>query len=71
MSTIRYMTSSDLDYDEKRSVNMCKETVVAYFKALFRTFKAEPNKTTKNLSGGTTVEIRNSTSKMQVRSNTA
>jgi len=38
---------------------VCKETVVAYFKALFRISKAEPNKTTKNLSGGTTVEIRN------------
>lgn len=53
------MTSNDLDYDEKRSVNMCKETVVAYFKTLFLTSKTEPNKTTKNLSGGTSVEIRN------------
>jgi hypothetical protein len=38
---------------------MCKETVVAYFKALFRISKTELNKTTKNLSGGTNVEIRN------------
>jgi len=53
------MTSSDLDYDEKHSVNMCKETVVADFKALFRTSKAETSETTKNLSRGTTVEIRN------------
>lgn len=59
VSTVRYMTSSDLDYDERQSVNTCRETVVAYFKALFRTSKAEPNKKTKNLSGGTTVEIRN------------
>jgi len=53
------MTSSDLDYDEKTRVNMCKETVVADFKTLLRTSKAETNETTKNLSGGTTVEIRN------------
>lgn len=38
---------------------MCKETVVAYFKALFRISKAELNKTTKNLSGVTNVEIHN------------
>jgi len=45
------MTSSYLDYNEKQSVNMCKETVVADFKALFRTSRAETNETTKNLSG--------------------
>jgi hypothetical protein len=52
------MTSSDFYYNEKRSVNMCKKTVVAYFEALFCTFKPETNKMTKHLSG-VTVEIRN------------
>jgi hypothetical protein len=52
------MTSSDFYYNEKRNVNMCKETVVAYFKVLFRSSKAETNKTIKYFSG-VTVEIRN------------
>jgi hypothetical protein len=58
VSTVRCMTPSDFYYNEKRRVNTCKETVVAYFKALFRTSNAETNKTTKHLSG-VTVEIRN------------